>query len=398
MNRRSEMATPHRLISGGSSREGGASPTLLSIVLLLAILPAHAAESDWTQFRGGPAQQGIAEALPADLAPAWTFEIADGVESTAAIAATPAGELVFVAGLDGTLYALTLDGGSLRWKYETGEEIKSSPLVLDGSVYFGDELGRFHAVDAATGKPRWTIEVDASVTGSVNLSPAGCLLFGSYDNFLYCVSPADGKVRWKVETEGYVHGTPAVAGGKAVSSGCDGYLRIVDAADGTEIKKVELGGYVAASPAIRDGVTYVGSFESQVLAVDLGSGEILWTYQHPQRKFPFYASPAVTAERVIVGGRDKMVHALDRKTGEALWTYASKARFDSSPVVSGDRVFVADQAGELLALALADGEVRWSFETGDSFTASPAIARGRLVISTESGTVYCFAPTAELAR
>jgi outer membrane protein assembly factor BamB len=61
-------------------------------------------------------------------------------------------------------------------------------------------------------------------------------------------------------------------------------------------------------------------------------------------------------------------------------------------------VFVADQAGELLALALADGEVKWSFETGDSFTASPAIARGRLVISTESGTVYCFAPTAELAR
>ncbi|MEE8522696.1 MAG: PQQ-binding-like beta-propeller repeat protein [Thermoanaerobaculia bacterium] len=373
---------------------------MLYLFLILASFVASeaAAESEWAQFRGGPTQQGIAEALPADLAPAWTFEIADGVESTAAIAATPAGDLVFVAGLDGTLYALTLDGGSVKWKYETGDEIKSSPLVFDGSVYFGDELGRFHAVDAATGKPRWTIEVDASVTGSANLSPAGCLLFGSYDNFLYCVSPADGKVRWKVETEGYVHGTPAVADGKAVSSGCDGYLRIVDAADGAEIKKVELGGYVAASPAVRDGITYVGTFESEVLAIDLESGEIAWTYKHPKRQFPFYASPAVTAERVIVGGRDKMIHALDAKTGEALWTYSSTARFDSSPVVSGDRVFVADQAGELLALALADGEVQWSFESGDSFTASPAIARGRLVISTESGTVYCFAPTAELAR
>ena len=30
-----------------------------------------------------------------------------------------------------------------------------------------------------------------------------------------------------------------------------------------------------------------------LLAVDLDAGTVAWRYQHPERKFPFYASPAV---------------------------------------------------------------------------------------------------------
>ena len=371
--------------------EGRYGP-LAALALILLSFPALADTQGWTQFRGGPLQQGVAEALPAELAPAWTFEIADGVEATAAISVPGTGDgAAYVAGLDGTLYALALDTGQVKWKYETGEEIKSSPLAAAGSVYFGDELGRFHAVDAASGEPRWTVEADSSITGAANLGPSGCLVFGSYDNFIYCVEPEDGTVRWKVETEGYVHGTPALAGGQAISSGCDGYLRLVDVESGEETGAVGLGGYVAASPAVRDGRIYVGTFEARVLALDLESKKIVWKYEDPEHRFPFYSSAAVTAERVIVGGRDKRVHALDPKTGEAVWTHASKARVDASPVVSGDRVFVADQNGELTALALADGKVLWSFDTGDSFAASPAIGGGRLVISTQSGVVYAFA-------
>ncbi len=55
---------------------------ILLLTLCLSVSPvfADAESKGWTQFRGGPQQQGVAEALPADLAPAWTFEIADGVE------------------------------------------------------------------------------------------------------------------------------------------------------------------------------------------------------------------------------------------------------------------------------------------------------------------------------
>lgn len=353
--------------------------------------PANGAEAGWTQFRGGPEQQGIAGgALPAELAPAWTFEVADGTESTAAIA----GGRVFVPGLGGKLYALALADGKLLWTYDAEqEEIKSSPLVHDGTVYFGDEYGRFHAVDAETGKGRWKIGVEGAISGSANFSGDGCILFGSYDNNIYCVAPADGAVAWKVETLGYVHGTPAIAGGKAISSGCDGFLRLVDVKSGATAGELEVGAYVAASPAVRDATAYFGTFGNKVVAVSLKDSKVLWDYDPPDQDFPFYSSAAVTGDLVVIGGRDKRVHALDRATGKARWTHALRGRVDASPVVAGDRVYVADTAGILAALDLKDGSVAWQYETGSGFTASPAIADGRLVIGTEDGVVYAFAGT-----
>ena len=120
--------------------------------------------------------------------------------------------------------------------------------------------------------------------------------------------------------------------------GCDGLLRVIDIASGKEQSQIELGAYVGASAAVHQTRAYVGTYESQILCIDLTAKEIVWRYEHPQRKLPYFASPSVTPERVIVAGRDKMVHALDPDTGDVLWTYTSRSRFEASPVVVGDRV------------------------------------------------------------
>ena len=46
------------------------------------------------------------------------------------------------------------------------------------------------------------------------------------------------------------------------------------------------------------------------------AARIIWRYEHPQRKFPFYATAAVWNGKVFAGGRDKILHALDAKTGK----------------------------------------------------------------------------------
>jgi outer membrane protein assembly factor BamB len=216
------------------------------------------------------------------------------------------------------------------------------------------------------------------------------LVFGSYDNSLYALRIADGTLAWKVETDGYVHGTPAIAGDFTTVSGCDGYLWLVRLADGTVETKIELGGQTGSSPAVVGNRAFVGTYESQVLGLDLDTRAIRWTYEHPQRKFPFYASPAVRDGLVVIGGRDKIVHALDAETGEARWTYAAGSRIDSSAVIAGDRAFLGTTGGEVLALDLGSGERVWTWDSGSAFTASPAVAQGRLVISSLDGTVYAF--------
>ena len=359
---------------------------LLSYILICSIGQSQASSDEWLSFRGNPQLTGVATAeLPETLELLWTFETADGVESTAAIAAGT----VYIGALDGYLYAIDLTTGALKWQYQASGEIKSSPTVYRNVVHFGDGMGVFHAVDVQTGRGRWTFEAEAEIISSASISQDR-LLFGSYDQYLYCLSVEDGSLIWKFETEGYVHGTPAIVNGAVIVSGCDGYLRVINIADGVERQKIALGDYVAASPAILNDRVYAGTFGNQVLCAGLDSSEIFWRYEHPERHFPFYASAAVTADIVIIGGRDKMVHALHPQTGESRWVYSAKSRVDSSPVIVGERVFFGTVGGELVALNLNSGEKVWDFVVGAAIIASPSVVDGKLVIGTDDGRIYCF--------
>ena len=243
---------------------------------------------------------------------------------------------MFVGDLLGVLHAVDVESGEVRWRFPTGAEIKSSPVVADDLV-----------------------------------------LIGSYDEYFYAVDRTTGKLRWKLQTEGPVHATPGRANGLAWVTGCDAVLRGVRITDGTEMIRFDSGAYTAASPAIFDETLYYGTFNNEVLAVDVGAGALRWRYEHPERHFPFYASAAVAGDIVIVAGRDKLVHALDRATGEARWTFRARARFDASPAVAGDRVYVGNADGRLYVLDLQTGEKVFEFHAGAAIMGSPAIAGGR---------------------
>ncbi len=43
----------------------------------------------------------------------------------------------------------------MLWRYETGDMIDSSPAVAGGVAYIAAGNGELHAIDFATGKPRW---------------------------------------------------------------------------------------------------------------------------------------------------------------------------------------------------------------------------------------------------
>ena len=44
---------------------------------------------------------------------------------------------------------------------------KSSPSVFNDTVYFGDESGAFHALDAATGEERWVVETGGGIISAI---------------------------------------------------------------------------------------------------------------------------------------------------------------------------------------------------------------------------------------
>jgi len=361
--------------------------TLLLIVFLaVSALAQEAPASNWSQFRGNSSLTGVSQSnVPNSLKPIWTFEAGDSIESSAAIVGTT----VFVGSQKGDLVALSLDNGSVYWKFSTGAAIgESSPAYGNGVVYIGDLNGWLNALNAVDGQKLWAFKTN----GEIKSSPVvvgNQVLIGSYDENLYSLSARTGKLLWKFKTNGPVHSTPSIANGMAFIAGCDELFRAIRIEDGKEVFNVSSGAYTGASPALKDGSAFYGTFDNEVLSVNLAAKQITWRYEHPQRKFPFYSSAAVTSDRVVIGGRDKMVHGLTLQ-GKAVWTFMTRARVESSPAIAGGRVFVGSNDGRFYVLSLSDGSKLWEFDAGAPLSASPAIANGRIVIGSQDGRLYCF--------
>jgi len=363
-----------------------------SSLLFLFLVPfafalSPSSTDNWAQFRGNPQLTGVSASVPPEtLKVLWTYEAGDAIESSAAIS----DGVVYAASQKGEIVALNLQDGTLRWKYSTGEGVgESSPCVGNGIVYVGDLSGTFHAVNQADGKAVWTFKT----LGEIKSSPVlvgDRVLVGSYDEHLYCFSARSGAVLWKFRINGPVHCTAGVMDGIAYISGCDETFRAIRIADGKEVFNVSSEAYTGASPLLMAGAAYFGTFNNEVLGIDLRSKRISWRYQHSQRQFPFYSSAALSGAQLIVGGRDKLVHCLNLKTGKEVWTFPTRGRVESSPAVVGGRAFVGSNDGHFYVLDVAKGAKLWDFEAGAPLSASPAIASGRIVIGSQDGRLYCF--------
>lgn len=341
----------------------------------------------WPQFRGNPQLTGLsASRVPGNLRHLWAVDAGESVESSAAIA----GGAVFVGTQRGELVSVNLGDGRERWRYGAGNPIgESSPAVARGVVYVGDLSGVMHAVNAADGRGLWTFKTGGEIKSSPVVSGSR-VLFGSYDTQLYCVAAATGKLLWKLKTRGQVHATAGVADGLAYLAGCDEILRAVRVATGREAFQVHSGAYTGASPALLEGNAFYGTFNNEVLGVNLVARKIGWRYQNPQRQFPYYSSAALADARVVVGGRDKMVHCLDAWTGRPHWAFGTQARVESSPAVADGRVFVGSNDGRLYVLGFGDGRKLGEFNLGAPVSASPAVASGRVVVGSQDGKLHCF--------
>ena len=85
---------------------------------------------------------------------------------------------VYIGALDGILYAINAETGKKRWTYQTNSSIKASPAIYDGVAYFGDSDGVFHAVDINTHEMKWQFQTEGEIISSANFA-GDRVLFGS---------------------------------------------------------------------------------------------------------------------------------------------------------------------------------------------------------------------------
>ena len=82
---------------------------------------------------------------------------------------------------------------ALLWEFSTsGNQVDSSPAVVNGRVYVGSSSGNVYCIDALTGTQIW---VNFKIQDDIYSSPAvvnGKVYFGSFDNKVYCLDAQTG--------------------------------------------------------------------------------------------------------------------------------------------------------------------------------------------------------------
>jgi outer membrane protein assembly factor BamB len=306
----------------------------------------------------------------------------------------------------------------VKWKFTTGARIVSSPVLRDGTLFFGSDDGNVYAVDAATGRQRWMARTDGPVPSTPAL--AGDRVFAlSYDGRLYALDARSGETLWKFATEGErrfeargLHGmlpraqtfadmydvylsSPLVVGGKVYFGSGDGHVYAVDAATGRLAWKFRTGDVVHASPAYADGLVVVGSWDGRLYALDAATGAQRWAFQagldpliHNQQGFQ--SSAAIADGTVYVGCRDGHLYAIDLRTGAAKWNSDTAGSWVvGSPAVSRGKVFYAtSDTAQYRVDDAATGQPAYPMGSTQAYVfGSPTVAGDTVLLGVLNGTL-----------
>jgi outer membrane protein assembly factor BamB len=360
-------------------------------IAVLALFAAVATAFAQNTFHGNNAHTGVYES-PGPKQPGgvkWAFKAGGAIVTSPALA----DGVVYIAALDGHLYAIDQQTGKEKWNFKSRMPITSSPAVVGDTLYFVSSAGSLAALDIKTGQPKWVYAIEyerkfeaknlhgypsaaQTIPDAWDLftsSPAvanGKVYFGSGDGNVYCVDAQTGALLWKFATKDVVHSSPAVVNNTVYIGSWDSYLYAIDADTGQEKWSFKSGedntihnqvGF-QSSPAVFDGTVYIGCRDAHVYAIDAVTGRKKWDY--PTNKSWVVGTPAVRDGMVYVGTSDSSrFMALDAKTGRLRFDFKAGAYMFSSAALAGDLAYVGDHNGRLYAVDAKAGKLAWAFQT-----------------------------------
>ena len=98
--------------------------------------------------------------------------------------------------------------GEVRWKYETGLGIASSPAVSGDFAVIGSKDGFLYAFEVQTGHLRWKTAVGEVVTASPVIgSGVVCIQAGG----AFALDMGSGKIVWQAGLGGAIQSVPILA-------------------------------------------------------------------------------------------------------------------------------------------------------------------------------------------
>ena len=382
------------------------------------VLPAAAANTEWTQSGGNAAKSMGHPALGPTLGTAWTAKIT-GASKEARLAASPviaAGKL-YAMGTDAAISAFDANTGARLWSVQFGDGGKNSSSLFGGGVsvegaflYATNGLGDVGALNIADGSIVWKKRPGGPLRGSPTVAN-GNVFAMSQDNQLIALKASDGNVEWTEAAAVQLAGVfgvaaPAVAQGTVVAGFSSGDLNAYRYENGRTVWQEALSrtsintsvgtlSDIDAAPVIDQGRVFAIGQGGRMVSLELVTGQRLW-----EMNIAGIATPWVAGEWVFVVTDEAKLLCIARATGKVRWvTPLQRYRKEKSkngpvtwsgPVLAGDRLVLASSEGEMVSVGAVDGKVQSTTKIGAPVFLSPVVANSTLYVLDNSGKITAY--------
>lgn len=390
------------------------------VVAVPISLGAASVNGDWTHRAGNAAHRAGHVALNATLAPVWAAPIGAGDGRKNRITADPvvAGGRIFTLDANATVTATGTNGATL-WQANLtpsadreGDASGGGLAAGEGRVFATTGFGELVALDPASGAVVWRQRFDAAVGGAPAVSD-GRVYVVARDASAWAVRASDGKVEWVLP------GTPSTSGVMGVSAPAVDARQVIFPFSSGQMVAVAKdsglglwGAYVAGQrrgrayatlsdltgdPVIADGMVYAGTSAGRLAAVNVDTGQTVWTARDGAM------GPVAVAggSLFLVNDEDQLLR-LNASTGEEVWRidmpYFTKdkdkrrrnivAHF--GPVLAGGRLVLASSDGLIRSFDPASGALVSSVELPKGAASAPAVAGGVLYVVGKDGKLRAF--------
>jgi outer membrane protein assembly factor BamB len=279
--------------------------------------------------------------------------------------------------------------GQIVWQADLGAGgVQNSPtMTSDGTLYIVNVSGLLSAVEAATGRVKWTAQTGTSgpaqfgqtVKCAPAIAPDGTVYTTAITGSLYAITPPTGSgnqgtIKWSFNFGEHLGPTPLVST-PVTGAGNRGQDAIGSAASAT------------IGP---DGTIYVGANNSNFHAID-PSGQQKWMYEAERELAGIWTTAALSPDASVLffGANKGGMYALNTRDGTLKWQFPVYGSIYSSPVLDARGVLYTGSSVEhVYAIDSSSGEAVADYTAGVAVWTAPGIRPdGTLVVGDRSGRI-----------
>ena len=209
-------------------------------------------------------------------------------------------------------------------------------LVLEGETRDGWQRIAIHS---RTGKELWRRPIREPGSGDITITPVGSSFIRSEGEHVSLIDARDGTTRWTTKIPEKESG--GLSPGARHSFSADHLfigtwqllaLRLSDGEVAWNFGKgrkfgasYEPGAQHYGPPVVKDGVVYAMERLNGLVAVDAGSGRLLWEEKGDALEYDFSATPAIGDRYFYAspGNDSQWIAAIDLRTHRVAWTFSS---------------------------------------------------------------------------